>query len=175
MSRGVSAVGISREVLPDPIYGSKILSKLINRVMQDGKKSVARKIVYGAIDDISDKIFELYNQNNPEKNESTDKQKVLWFAEYIISEVAMMVEIRSKRMGGSNYRIPVPVSVKRAVSIAIRRIVIGAQKRKEKTMQSKLSSELISIVNGTGEVIKMKEHLQKDIEANRAFAHFANR
>ncbi|MBL0726014.1 MAG: 30S ribosomal protein S7 [Alphaproteobacteria bacterium] len=175
MSRGVKVSSKSREVVRDPIYGSKILTKLVNCVMCDGKKSVAQRIVYGAIDDVSGKILTLFTEHNENEENATDEQKVIWFLEYIINKIAMMTEIRSRRMGGSNYRIPFTVSVRRAVSVAIRRIVLGAQNRKERTMRKRLAAELIAIIGGTGEVLKMLETLRKDIDANRAFAHYANK
>jgi small subunit ribosomal protein S7 len=173
MSRGVVVRPI-RTVNPDPIYNSKIISKLINAIMLDGKKVVAMKIVYDAIEAILEDMRKKYSEENNEDS-SSNTVVVKWFMEYILNQIAPTLEIKTKRVGGANYQIPCPVMPKRALYLAITWLVSAIQTRKERGSAKRLSSEMLDIVSGRGECLKKKETVHKTAEANKAFAHFANR
>ena len=146
----------NRDVLPDPIYHSKTVSKFINKVMLSGKKSVAQKVVYNAFDLIKDK---------------TGKDPLDVF-ETALKNVMPVLEVRARRVGGANYQVPVEVRQERRLTLGIRWIVNYARLRSEKTMDARLSQELIDASNNTGASIKKKEDTHKMAEANKAFAHY---
>lgn len=143
---------------PDVRYRSLLLSKFINRIMHGGKKSVAEKIVYQAFDIIAQRI--------------TDVEPLKVF-ETAIEHVRPLIEVRSKRVGGATYQVPVPVTPKRQLSLAIRWIRDAVRKRKGRPMHEKLAAELISAYNREGAAITVRENVHKMAEANKAFAHFA--
>lgn len=145
-----------REILPDPVYNSKLVSKFINAIMKDGKKSVAQKICYGALDIIRQKTGE-----DPLK-----------FFKTAVENVKPSVEVKSRRVGGATYQVPVDVRPQRRIALAFRWIIGFAQKRSEKTMKEKLAGELMDAANKTGASIKKREDTHKMAEANRAFAHY---
>ncbi|HPQ48714.1 MAG TPA: 30S ribosomal protein S7 [Spirochaetota bacterium] len=142
------------KVLADPIYGSVLVSKIVNKVMYDGKKSVAEKVVYNVMDYIREKIGDPLDVLNK-----------------AIENVAPEVEVRSRRVGGANYQVPVEVRQERRVSLAIRWIVEMARDRKEKGIMLRLANEIIDAYNKTGNAYKKKIDTHKMAEANRAFAH----
>jgi len=145
-----------REILPDPIYNSKLLSKFINCLMRHGKKSVAQKICYGALDIIKEKTGE-------------DPLKVFRHA---VENVKPVLEVKSRRVGGATYQVPVDIRPQRQIALAFRWIISYAKNRNEKTMKEKLAGELLDAANNTGAAIKKKEDTHKMAEANRAFAHY---
>ena len=145
-----------REILPDPKYGNVELSKFMNVIMVSGKKSVAERIVYGAFEAIAAK---------------TGKDPVQVFAA-AIENVKPVVEVKSRRVGGANYQVPVEVSPTRQQSLAIRWLIGYSRQRGEKTMKERLANELIDAFNERGATIKKKEDTHKMAEANKAFAHF---
>ncbi len=145
-----------REVQPDPVYGNRLVTKLINRVMKDGKKSVAEKIVYGAF-----KILE----------EKT-KRKGSEVFEEALKNVMPVIEVRPRRVGGATYQVPVEVRPERRISLGIRWIVLNARKRPGHTMVEKLAGELLDAANNTGASVKKKEDTHRMAEANKAFAHY---
>lgn len=145
-----------RDVLPDPVYNSKLVTKLINQVMWDGKKSLAEKICYGAFDII---------------NEKTGKNALDIFEE-ALKNVMPVLEVRPRRVGGANYQVPVEVRPERRQTLALRWIVTFARKRGEKTMQQRLAAEILDAYNNTGAAVKKKEDTHKMAEANKAFAHY---
>jgi len=145
-----------REVLPDPIYNSKLVTRLINRVMYDGKKGKAQRIVYEAFDII---------------RERTGKDPMEVF-EQALKNVMPVLEVKARRVGGANYQVPVEVKPERRISLALRWIVNHARLRNEKTMQERLAAEIIDAANNTGAAVKQKEDTHKMAEANRAFAHY---
>ena len=140
----------------DPIYNSVLVTQLVNRVMTDGKKSIAEKIVYDALADI-------------EKRSGGDPVAVLKRA---VENVRPALEVRSRRVGGATYQVPVEVRPRRATTLAIRWIVGYARQRREKTMAERLANELMDASNGIGASIKRKDDLQKMAESNKAFAHY---
>ncbi|MAG63824.1 MAG: 30S ribosomal protein S7 [Planctomycetota bacterium] len=144
---------------PDPKFGSLLASKLINAVMLDGKKSTAQKVFYDALD--------LANKKLPE---AEDQIEIFTKA---LENVRPLVEVRSKRVGGSNYQIPREVKRARQQSLAIRWIVDFARKKKGKPMAERLAEELVDAYNGTGQSVQWKENIHKMAEANKAYAHFA--
>ncbi|WP_108661514.1 30S ribosomal protein S7 [Acuticoccus kandeliae] len=154
MSRRHSAE--KREVLPDPKYGDVILSKFMNAIMYDGKKSAAEKIVYGALDICQSKS-------------RTDPVQMFHDA---LSNVAPQVEVRSRRVGGATYQVPVEVRPERRQALAIRWLITAARKRNEKTMVDRLSGELMDAANNRGTAVKKREDTHKMAEANRAFSHY---
>ncbi len=145
-----------REVLPDPIYNSKVVTKFINKVMLDGKKSIAQKIFYKALERIEEKI----------------QEKGIEVFEKAIENVKPLMEVRSRRVGGATYQVPMEVRPVRQQSLAIRWIVDAARKRSERTMIEKLAGELIDAANERGAAFKKKEDTHKMAEANKAFAHY---
>ncbi|NLT95318.1 MAG: 30S ribosomal protein S7 [Clostridia bacterium] len=145
-----------REVLPDPIYNSKKVTKLINQVMLDGKKSIAEKAVYGAFDIIREK---------------TGKHPLEVFEE-ALKNVMPVLEVKARRVGGANYQVPVEVRADRRQTLGIRWLVTFARKRGEKTMDRKLAAELMDAANNTGGAVKKREDTHKMAEANKAFAHY---
>ncbi|MDR0631917.1 MAG: 30S ribosomal protein S7 [Holosporaceae bacterium] len=145
-----------REILPDPKFGSLIVAKFINATMQGGKKSVAEKILHEAFDFIHKK---------------SSKQGLEIF-EDALANVRPTVELKSRRVGGATYQVPVEVRFERAQALAIRWILINARKRSEKTMVLKLAGELLDAYNNRGGAIKKREDTHKMAEANKAFAHY---
>jgi small subunit ribosomal protein S7 len=145
-----------REIGPDPIYGNRLLQRLINRVLKDGKKSIAEKIVYSALDVIEQKT----------------KRKGIEVFEEALRNVMPVIEVRPRRVGGATYQVPVEVRPDRRVSLALRWIVTNARKRAGHTMIEKLAGELIDAANNTGASIKKKEDTHRMAEANKAFAHY---
>lgn len=145
-----------REILPDPKYNSKLVSRFINVIMKDGKKSIAEKTFYGALDIIKEKT-------------GSDPLKVFKTA---VDNVKPVLEVRPRRVGGATYQVPMEVKPQRRIALALRWIVTYARARKEKTMRERLAAELLDAYNNTGSSIKKKEDTHKMAEANRAFAHY---
>ena len=145
-----------RDVLPDSVYGSKILTKFINQVMYDGKIGTAQEIVYGAFDMISSKM-------------GTDPMEVFTQA---LENVKPVLEVKARRVGGSTYQVPMEIRPERRQTLAIRWIVMFARKRGEKTMVERVAAELMDAYNNTGNSIKRKEDMHRMAEANKAFAHY---
>ena len=145
-----------REVLPDPVYNSKKVSKLINKVMWDGKKSLAQKICYGAFDIIREK---------------TGRDPLEVFEE-ALNNVMPVLEVRPRRVGGATYQVPVEVRPERRLSLGIRWLVEYARQRSGKSMMEKLAAEIMDAANNTGGSVKKKEDTHKMAEANKAFAHY---
>lgn len=147
-----------RQPGPDSVYNSVVLAKFINNIMLDGKKETARKIVYGALDIIKEK--------------NTDKEPLEVF-EAALKNAGPSTEVRSRRVGGANYQVPVPVRPERQLALAMRWIINGARAKKGKDMKVFLADELLLAASGEGEAVKKKENVHKMAEANKAFAHFA--
>lgn len=147
-----------RQILPDPVYGSKRIAKFINRVMKSGKKSVAEKIVYSALDELHEKRGK--------------EMSVTDVFEDALNKVRPSVEVRSRRVGGATYQVPVEVRAVRRDALAMRWLIQSAQKRSEKTMAKRLSAELDDALNGRGNAVKKREDVHKMAKANQAFAHF---
>lgn len=145
-----------RPILPDPIYGSKVVTKFINKMMWDGKKSISEKIMYGALKRIEEKT----------------KEKGIEVFERALENVKPLVEVRARRVGGATYQVPVEVRPVRQVALAIRWIIEAARKRNERTMIERLSNELIDAASQKGAAFKKKEDTHKMAEANKAFAHY---
>ncbi len=145
-----------REPLPDPIYGSKLLTKVINQVMWDGKRSVAETICYSALDIVREKTG----------------REPLEVLEQAIKNLMPVVETRPRRVGGANYQVPVEVRPDRRQTLAIRWLVNYARQRPGRTMREKLAAEIMDAANGVGGAIKKKEDTHRMAEANKAFAHY---
>ena len=146
-----------RKIIPDSKYESEVVAKFMNQLMVDGKKSIAEKIVYGA--------FEQLEKTNSKEDPVETFKKVL-------DKVAPVVEVRSRRIGGATYQVPVEVRAKRRTALAMRWIVDAARNRKEKSMPARLAAELRDAVDGKGAAVKKKEDVHKMSEANKAFSHF---
>ncbi len=148
---------IQKEIAPDPLYNDVVLSKFINQVMRKGKKSTARKIVYQSLERVKDKKksdpIEIFNN--------------------AIENASPSMEVRSKRIGGAIYQVPIPVGKERRMSLAMRWIIGSAKSKKGKAMEEKLAEEILNASDNTGAAVKKKEEIHKMAEANRAFAHFA--
>ena len=145
-----------REVLPDPKHGSKILAKFMNHVMVDGKKSVAEKIVYGALDIVSE-------------HTGSDPLEVF---ENALDAIAPMVEVKSRRVGGATYQVPVEVRAERRNALAMRWLVEHSRSRGEKSMVLRLAGEIADAAEGRGSAVKKREDVHRMAEANRAFSHY---
>ena len=145
-----------RDVLPDPIYNSKVVTKLINQIMLDGEKSVAQRIVYDAFAFMGEKL-------------NMDPMDIFKQA---LANVTPTVEVKARRVGGANYQVPVEIRPERRQTLAIRWLVINTRKRSEREMSKKLAAELMDAYNNTGGSVKKKEDTHRMAEANKAFAHF---
>ena len=145
-----------RPILPDHKFKDLILAKFMNRIMKDGKKSVSEKIVYGAFDIVSKK---------------TDKSPIEYFHD-ALSNVKPSLEVRSRRVGGATYQVPMEVRPRRAQALAMKWIVDSAIKRNEKTMRERVASEIMDAFNNKGNAVKKREEINKMADANRAFSHF---
>ena len=154
MSRRRAAV--KRQVLPDPKFGDEVLTKFMNCLMYEGKKSVAERIVYGAFDRI-------------QKRSGQDPIRVFHEA---LTNVRPAVEVRSRRVGGATYQVPVEVRTERSQALAIRWLIDSARKRGEHTMDDRLSNELHDAVNNRGSAVKKREDTHRMAEANKAFSHY---
>ena len=154
MSRRHSAE--KREINPDPKFGDLIVTKFMNAVMYDGKKSIAETIVYGALDQVQEKT----------------KQEPVTVFHQALDNVAPHVEVRSRRVGGATYQVPVDVRPERRQALAIRWLIAAARNRNETTMVDRLSGELMDAANNRGTAVKKREDTHKMAEANRAFAHY---
>jgi|SRR6056300_1750443 small subunit ribosomal protein S7 len=146
-----------RKIIPDSKYESELVAKFMNQLMVDGKKSIAESIVYGA--------FEQLEKDNKDEDLVDVFRKIL-------DKVAPVVEVRSRRIGGATYQVPVEVRAKRRTALAMRWLVEAARKRKEKSMPARLAAELRDAVDGKGAAVKKKEDVHKMAEANKAFSHF---
>jgi small subunit ribosomal protein S7 len=145
-----------REVLPDPKFGNMVVSKFMNSIMYAGKKSVAETIVYGALDMIEGKT----------------KQNPVGVFEQALENVMPTIEVRSRRVGGATYQVPVEVRTDRRQALGIRWLITAARDRNEKTMTERLSAELLDASNNRGNAVKKREDTHRMAEANRAFAHY---
>ena len=143
-------------VLPDPIYGSTVVAQLINKILLDGKKSIAEDIVYSALDMVKEK---------------SDQEPVA-VLKRALDNIRPSLEVRSRRVGGATYQVPMEVNSRRATTLAIRWIVDFSRKRKEHTMRERLANEIIDASNNTGAAVKKREDMYKMAEANRAFSHY---
>lgn len=145
-----------RDVLADPIYNSKVVTKLVNHIMKDGKKGTAQNIIYDAFDIVKEK---------------TGEEAMVVF-EKAMNNIKPALEVKSRRVGGANYQVPVEVSSERRMTLGLRWLVNYSRLRNEKTMVDRLANEIIDASNGTGASVKKKEDTHKMAEANKAFAHF---
>lgn len=145
-----------RDVLIDPIYSSKLVTRLINKIMIDGKRGVAQSILYNAFEIIEEK---------------TGREPMEVF-EKALGNVMPMLELKARRVGGSNYQVPVEVSAERKLTLGLRWVVNYARLRNEKTMEMRLANEIIDAANGTGGSVKKREDIHRMAEANKAFAHY---
>ena len=145
-----------RDVLPDPLYGSKMVTRLINNVMYDGKKGVAQKIVYGA--------FEIVQQK-------TGKEPLEAF-EQALENIMPVLEVKARRVGGATYQVPIEVRPARRQTLGLRWLTTYSRSRSERTMQERLAGEIMDALNSTGGACKKREDTHKMAEANKAFAHY---
>ena len=145
-----------RDVLADPLYNNKVVTKLINNIMLDGKKGVAQKIVYGAFETVEEK---------------TGKPALEVFEE-AMNNIMPVLEVKAKRVGGATYQVPIEVKPDRRQALALRWLTMFSRKRGEKTMEDRLANELLDAMNNTGASVKRKEDVHKMSEANKAFAHY---
>ena len=145
-----------RDVLADPLYNDKVVTKLINNIMLDGKKGIAQKIVYGAFARIEEK---------------TGKPALEVFQE-AMNNVMPVLEVKARRIGGATYQVPIEVRADRRQTLALRWITMFSRKRGEKTMEERLANEILDAANNTGSSVKRKEDMHKMAEANKAFAHY---
>ena len=147
---------IRRRVTPDPKFGDELISRFVNSVLKDGKKNIARKIVYSALDQIAQKT---------EKNPLEVFKKA-------VDNASPLIEVRARRVGGATYQVPTEVRLERRTALAIRWLITYAQERSDKSMTQKLAAELLAASSGEGGAVKKKDDVHRMAEANKAFAHF---
>ena len=145
-----------RDVLADPLYNNKVVTKLINNVMLDGKRGIAQKIVYGAFAKVEEK---------------SGKAAVEAF-EDAMNNIMPVLEVKARRIGGATYQVPIEVRPERRLALALRWLVMFSRKRGEKTMEDRLANEILDAMNNTGASVKRNEDMHKMAEANKAFAHY---
>ena len=145
-----------RDVLADPVYKNKVVTKLVNNIMLDGKKGVAQKIVYGAFDEVAEK---------------SGKDAIEVFEE-AMNNIMPQLEVKARRIGGATYQVPIEVRPDRRQALALRWLTLYSRKRSEKTMKERLANEILDASNNTGAAVKKKEDMHKMAEANKAFAHY---
>ena len=145
-----------RDVLADPLYNNKVVTKLINNIMLDGKKGVAQKIVYGAFNRVEEK----------------SGKSALEVFEEAMNNIMPVLEVKAKRIGGATYQVPIEVKPERRQTLALRWITMFSRKRGEKTQEERLANEIMDAANNTGASVKRKEDMHKMAEANKAFSHF---
>ncbi len=145
-----------RDVLADPLYNDKVVTKLINNIMLDGKRGVAQKIVYGAFDRVAEK---------------SGKEAIEVFQE-AMNNVMPVLEVKARRIGGATYQVPIEVKPDRRQALALRWLTLFSRKRSEKTMEERLANEILDAANNTGAAVKRKEEMHRMAEANKAFAHY---
>ena len=145
-----------RDVLADPVYKNKVVTKLVNNIMLDGKKGVAQKIVYGAFDEVAEK---------------SGKDAIEVFEE-AMNNIMPQLEVKARRIGGATYQVPIEVKAERRQALALRWLTLYSRKRSEKTMKERLANEILDASNNTGASVKKKEDMHKMAEANKAFAHY---
>lgn len=165
MSRRHSAE--KREILPDPRFGDMVLSKFVNNLMVDGKKSTSERIVYGAL--------ELLDENKAELEvdaEIAQKSRGLAIFHGALANIKPKVEVRSRRVGGATYQVPVEVRAERSMALAMRWLIGAARKRSERTMRERLAAEIMDAANDRGSATKKRDDVHKMAEANKAFAHY---
>ena len=146
----------NRDVLADPLYNNKVVTKLINNIMLDGKKGVAQKIVYGAFNRVEEK----------------SGKPALEVFEEAMNNIMPVLEVKAKRIGGATYQVPIEVKPERRQTLALRWITMFSRKRGEKTQEERLANEIMDAANNTGASVKRKEDMHKMAEANKAFSHF---
>ena len=145
-----------RDVLQDPVYNSKLVTRLVNNIMLDGKKGVAQKIVYGAFDKVAEKA---------------EKPAIEVFEE-AMNNIMPVLEVKARRIGGATYQVPIEVRADRRQALALRWLTLYSRNRGEKTMEERLANEILDAANNTGASVKKKEDMHKMAEANKAFAHY---
>ena len=145
-----------RDVLPDPLYNSKLVTRLINNVMYDGKKGVAQKIVYGAFDIVAEK---------------TGKEPLEVFTD-AMENIMPVLEVKARRVGGATYQVPMEVRPERRQTLGLRWLTLYSRQRSEKTMKERLANEILDAINGNGGAVKKREETHRLAEANKAFAHY---
>lgn len=175
---------IKREALPDPLYGSDQVAKFINVVMRDGKKSIAEKIVYTALTAVTERLkkegkagdeeSEKGRRHHVPKSQSGEKahDEALESLYRALHNIAPTVEVKSRRVGGATYQVPIEVAIDRGIALAMRWVVEAAKKRAEKTMSLRLAAELYEACMGRGASIKVRDDVHRMAKANQAFAHY---
>lgn len=175
-----------REILPDPKFGSELLAKFINCVMRSGKKSIAEKIVYGALDKVGDRLKDHSMHKEEDSSDSSGEsgaagkggisksqlKRLVDLFDKALDNVRPSVEVRARRVGGSTYQIPVEVRPSRRTALAMRWLIDAAQQRGEKTMSLRLAAEIVEAIEGRGSAVKKREDTHRMARANQAFAHF---
>jgi small subunit ribosomal protein S7 len=163
-----------REILPDPKHHSELLAKFINVLMISGKKSIAEKIIYGALDVLEDRLVKAKKADEDESGSgaSGSTSPVLRYFEQALDNVRPTVEVRSRRVGGATYQVPVEVRMERSIALGMRWIVQSARTRGEKGMMLRLAGELVDAFENKGSAVKKREDIHRMAKANQAFAHF---
>lgn len=162
-----------RVILPDPKFGDIVLSKFMNNIMEDGKKSIAEGIVYGALEIVEEKGKNIADdEGEAAQGSGTGSSKGLRIFHRVLKKVRPQLEVRSRRVGGATYQVPTEVRADRAQALAMRWLIDAARKRGERTMMERVAGELLDAANDRGAAVKKRDDTHKMAEANKAFAHF---
>jgi small subunit ribosomal protein S7 len=164
-----------RVILPDPKFGDLVLSKFMNNIMEDGKKSVAEKIVYGALEVVESKAKNIADDEGDASSQGSAGgagSKGLRLFHRVLKKIRPQLEVRSRRVGGATYQVPTEVRPERAQALAMRWIIDAARKRGEHTMMERLAGEILDAANDRGTAVKKRDDTHKMAEANKAFAHY---
>ena len=161
-----------REILPDPKHHSELLAKFINVLMISGKKSKAEKIIYGALSVMDERLKKIKKSDDESESAGSESNSVLRYFEQALTNVRPTVEVRSRRVGGATYQVPVEVRLDRSIALGMRWIVQASRSRGEKGMMLRLAGELVDAFESKGSAVKKREETHKMAKANQAFAHF---
>ena len=163
-----------REIIPDPKFGSELLAKFINTLMVDGKKSIAEKVIYGALDVVDQRLKKQPIKESDDDSEGGSSRQLtaIEFFEAALDKVKPTVEVKSRRVGGATYQVPVEVRPSRSTALGMRWLVQGARSRGEKGMMLRLAGELADAYEGKGASVRKRDDMHKMAKANQAFAHF---
>lgn len=175
---------IKREILPDPLYSSERLAKFINIIMRRGKKAVAEHIVYSALNEVTKRLKKHANQAQAKKGDATGEaegsakvgltanKEGLEILDKVLNNIRPTVEVKSRRVGGATYQVPIEVNPERGLALAMRMLTNAAKARSEKSMTSRLAAEILEAYEGRGSAVKMRDDIHRMAKANQAFAHY---
>lgn len=161
-----------RDLLPDPKFGSELLAKFINHVMQDGKRSLSERVVYGALDEAEKRLKDKTEEGESGEGGSSSHPKPILILNRALGNIRPNVEVKARRVGGATYQVPMEVRSERAMSLAMRWLISAAKSRNEKSMTLRLAAEVVEACEGRGSAVKKRDDTHRMAQANKAFAHY---